>query len=145
MICWWVTNDPARHGRQQRGVRQHNVMEAETRTRRRSIFYSSIALAVMACAIVSSFYRVELQFIQQSWTTLSAQDSPVHFRALGIFAILMFGGIIVLSLYRGQKMWRAASWETGDRTIRGLELKLEAAVVLGLGLTVFCFVGRGIV
>lgn len=103
-----------------------------------------IALALMLWAIVSTFLTFDVGFIRVSWQVLESPESPLHLRALGLITIVMFASIIFLTLWRGLKMWRAESWETGHRTVYGLELKLEAAVVFGLGLTVFFFIARGL-
>lgn len=112
--------------------------------RARGIAYSLIALCLMLWAIVSTFLTFDVGFIRVSWQVLESPESPLHFRALGLMTILMFTSIIVLTAWRGLRMWRAQSWETGHRTIYGLELKLEATVVFGLGLTVFFFIARGL-
>lgn len=109
----------------------------------RSMVYSVIALAVMAVAIVSTFYTFDVGFLRISWEVVFRPGAPIHFRLLGSVTIITFVGGIILSLQRGLKMWRADSWKTGRRTIEGIELKLEAAVILGLGITVFFFVARG--
>ena len=98
----------------------------------------------MAWAIFATFFSFDVGFVRISWESITRPEAPYYFRVLGIVTIVMLVGAIVLSLHRGLKMWRADSWETGHRTIGGVELKFEAAVVLGLGMTVFFFVARGI-
>lgn len=112
--------------------------------RARGITYSVIALGLMLCAIVSTFLTFDVGFMRVSWQVLASPGSPFHFKALGLMTIIMFTSIIFLSAWRGARMWRAKTWETGHRSVYGLELKLEAAVVMGLGLTVFFFIAGGL-
>lgn len=111
--------------------------------RKRGIIYSVIALVIMAWAVVSTFLSFDTGFINRSWEVVVRPEAPFAFRLLGLMTIALIVGVIVMCLHRGFKMWRANEWETGHRTVYGVELKLEAAVVIGLGVTVFFFVARG--
>ena len=97
----------------------------------------------MTWAIASTFFTFDVGLLRKSWEVIVRPGAPLHFRLLGMVTIVTFVGVIVLSLNRGIKMWRADSWETGDRSISGAELKIEATVVMGLGVTVFFFAARG--
>jgi hypothetical protein len=110
----------------------------------RGIAYSAIALVFMTWAIVSTFFTFDVGFLVRSWEVIVRPGAPLHFRLLGLVTVVTFVGVIVLSLHRGIKMWRADSWKTGDRSISGAELKFDAAVVIGLGVTVFFIVARGL-
>jgi hypothetical protein len=82
--------------------------------RNRGIIYSAIALGFMAWAIVSTFFSFDFGFINKSWEVIVRPEAPI-----------------------------ADEWETGHRTVYGAELKMEAAVVIGLGITVFFFIAQG--
>lgn len=112
--------------------------------RNRGIAYSIIALLLMAWAVWWTFSSFNIGFIEESWAVITRPEAPMHFRLLGIVTIAMFCGVILLCLRRGLKMWRAEKWDSGRRVVYGLELKLEAAVVAGLGVTVFFFVVGGL-
>jgi len=111
--------------------------------RKRGIIYSIVVLGIMAWAIVFTFLSFDIGFIEKSWEVIVRSDSTIALRILGLMTIALFIGVVVMCLHRGVKMWRADEWETGHRKVYGVELKLEAAVVIGLGITVFFFVARG--
>jgi hypothetical protein len=111
--------------------------------RNRGIIYSAIALGIMAWAIVSTFFSFDFGFINRSWEVIVRPEAPMQLRMLGLMTIVLFISVIVLCIHRGLKMWRADEWETGHRTVYGAELKMEAAVVFGLGITVFFFIAQG--
>lgn len=98
----------------------------------------------MAWAVVSTFLSFDIGLINKSWEVIVRPEAPMQFRILGLMTITLIIGVIVMCLHRGLRMWRAEEWETGHRTVYGAELKLEAAVVIGLGVTVFFFVARGV-
>ena len=108
--------------------------------RKRGVVYSIIALLLMVWAIWWSITSFDIGFLEKSWEVIARPEAPIHFRLLGVVTITMFGVVIFLCLRRGLKMWRAKEWDTGRRIVYGLELRLEAAVVAGLGVTVFFFV-----
>jgi hypothetical protein len=108
------------------------------------IVYCAIALVIMVLAIISTFYTFDVGFLRKSLEVIFRPGAPLHFRLLGSVTVVTFVGVIILSLLRGLKMWRADSWKTGRRTIEGVELKFEAAVIIGLGVTVFFFAARGL-
>jgi len=118
-------------------------MNPMLKPRIRGIIYSAIALGIMVWAIVSTFYSFDVGFISKSWEVIVRPEAPMQFRLLGLMTIALFIGVIVLCVHRGVKMWRADEWDTGHRTVYGAELKLEAAVIIGLGITVFFFIAQG--
>ena len=85
----------------------------------------------MAWAIVATFLSFDIGFIKKSWEVIARPEAPISFRLLGLMTIALIIGVVVMCLHRGLKMWRADEWETGHRTVYGVELKMEAAVVIG--------------
>lgn len=107
-----------------------------------SIFFSAIALGLMLLVIVATFFSFDAGFVRQ---IIDSQDISWPILALcAVVAIAVFLASM-FALYRGVNLWRADSWLKDDRVITGAELKLEAAVMIGLGITVAYIFFRGLI
>jgi hypothetical protein len=108
----------------------------------RNVIYSSIALATMAAFIVATFYSFESKFIERGF--IASADMGTLFLIAYIVLSIVLVSCVIMAFYRGSQMWRAESWKTGERTLSGVELKMEAAVIIGLGITLAFFLIRGL-
>ena len=108
----------------------------------RSIVYSSVALVFMLALVGSSFYSFDAGFFRRMSGSLSNSWIAL---AVTIFLAAFFLLIAAFIFYRGLKMWRAESWSKDGRDITGAELRFEAAVFIGLGVTIAFISLRGLV
>lgn len=96
----------------------------------------------MAAFIVSTFYSFENKYIERGF--IVSADMGTLFLIAYIAVGIVLVSCVIMAFYRGAQMWRAESWKTGERTLSGVELKMEAAVIIGLGITVSLFLIRGL-
>lgn len=98
----------------------------------------------MTLVIIFTFFSFDDGFLRRGFDSTTSSGLPAVIRfAFLILALVFLTGVAFL-FYRGAKMWRSDYWVSGDRAISGTELKMEAAVILGLGITVTVFVVRGL-
>lgn len=98
-----------------------------------SIFFSALALGLMLALIVATFFSLDAGFLRHA---IENHNFPWWVLALLALAAILVILVSILALYRGVNMWRARSWLKDGRAITGVELKFEAAVFIGLGITV---------
>lgn len=98
-----------------------------------SIFFSAMALGLMLALIIATFFSLDAGFLRHA---IENHNYPWWILALLALAAILVILVSILALYRGATMWRARSWLKDGRVITGVELKFEAAVFIGLGITV---------
>jgi len=103
--------------------------------------YSAMALVVMASFAVGTLFSFDDAFILRGFKAVSRLG--IAFQLGYVAANVLLVAVVLLAFYGGARMWRAESWQSGDRTISGMELKMEAAVPIGLGFTLVFVLVRG--
>jgi hypothetical protein len=108
----------------------------------RSVIYSAFALAIMIGFFFAMFLSFENNLIERGYIASSAMGTifVVAYIAVGLLLV----SCVFIAFYRGLRMWCADTWESGDRILSGVELKMEVAVIIGLGITLASFLVRGL-
>ena len=96
----------------------------------------------MASFIVATFYSFDSKFIIRGFITSTEMGAPFVTAFIVVGVVLL--SCVIMSFYRGLQMWRAENWKAGERKISGVELKIEAAVIIGLGVTLAFLLIRGL-
>ena len=96
----------------------------------------------MLALVVSTFYSFDAGFFRRMSGSLANSWIAL---AITVFLVALVFSMATLTLYRGFKMWRAESWLKDGREITGTELRFEAAVIIGLGITIAFIFFRGLV
>ena len=92
-----------------------------------------MALGLMLALIVATFFSLDAGSLRHA---IENHNYPWWILTLLALTAILVTHVPIWALYRGVKMWRARSWLKDGRVITGAQLKFEAAVFIGLGITI---------
>ena len=96
----------------------------------------------MAAFVIAMFFSFEDDLIERGLTASYAMGIQFLMAYIAVNSLLAL--CVFIAIRRGFRMWRAETWKSGERILSGVELKMEAAVMIGLGITLASFLIRGL-